>query len=436
MEMRMGLFQQQTMRLAMTQELSQAIALLQYSTLELASFLEDKAAENPLISVDRNESMRGAERKPKSGKLADSKNWIEQIGDEKICIEDYLISQLPLHYLNDREMQLLKQLIRNLDDNGYLRISIEQLAAQTNESTEQLEAILDILQSLDPAGTGARNLQECLQLQLERTMAPAFAVEIIANHFLAFADRKWKQIAKELGISLQDIQHIYDFIQTLDPRPCARFSNDQSTYIVPDVAVKIEGGELEIYLTNHSSAKMTLNSPYYRELQSVKDKQVKQFLQEKYQEYQWIARSIEQRLETILNVMTAIAKRQSECMMKGFAYLKPMTMREIAEELDIHESTVSRTVKGKYVQLPFGTVEMRSFFSAGLQTTGAEDVSAKEVKNEIRMLIDMEDKKKPYSDQYIADTLQSEKSIILSRRTVAKYREQMKIPSSTKRKRF
>lgn len=436
MKLNAGLYQQQTLKLAMTQDLSQAIALLQYSSQDLATFLEEKAAENPLISLESN-SYAKVRRKPKTKKNADySNNWIEQIGEQMDSLEDYLFSQIHINELTLKDKKILQLLIRNLDENGYLRVTVQEVAQQCREQEKHIEEVLHKLQQLEPAGVAARDLQECLLLQINRLNCPAYTLEVIRDFFIPFADKKWKSISKKLGISLNDIQNISDFVQTLQPRPCAGFSNDKPSFIIPDVVVELLEEELIVRMPEDTVAKMNLNAGYYEELKLHQDKQVKQFLQEKHQEFQWILRGIQQRRETIFNVMTIIAEKQSECMRKGLSFLRPMTMKEVADELDIHESTVSRTVRDKYVQAPFGTVELRSFFTSGLQSLESEDVSAMEAKSAIQSLIKQEDKKKPLSDQEISGILKNSNSIVLSRRTVAKYREHLKIPSSAKRKRF
>ncbi len=438
MNLKAGLYQQQTLKLAMTQDLSQAIALLQYSSQDLAAFLEEKAADNPLISLEtENYEKRERKRKIKKNSMeSDSKSWIEQIRDEKDSLEDYLFSQINLHEINCKDKKIFRILIRNLDENGYLRITTQELAQQCKESEKRIEEVLHKLQLLEPAGVAARDLQECLLLQIARMECPEYTLEVIRDFFMPFADKKWKIISKKLGITLNDIQSISDFIQTLQPRPCAGFSTDKPSFIVPDVVVEIMEDQLVIRMADDTISKVSLNEGYYKELKIHGDKQVNQFLQEKHQEFQWILRGIQQRRETIFKVMSKIAEKQSECMQKGLAFLRPMTMKEVADELDIHESTVSRTVRDKYVQAPFGTVELREFFTSSLQSLTSEDVSAMEAKSAIQLLIKEEDKKKPLSDQEIADTLKNKDSIVLSRRTVAKYREQLKIPSSSKRKRF
>ncbi|MFS0780121.1 RNA polymerase factor sigma-54 [Bacillus sp. 1P06AnD] len=437
MHAKIGLYQQQTLKLAMTQELSQAIALLQYTSQELSSFLDDRATENPLITIESREAVFDARKVPKKkhNHQTSSNNWIEQIGETSVSLEGYLLSQLPPNYLRPHEQKIFQHLIRNLDENGYLRSTIDEMAQYLGFSQDEILGILHILQALEPAGVGARSLQECLYLQLKRK-DEQLALEIVSQYFIAFAEKKWKGIAKELHITLAEIQDIFDKVQQLHPRPCADFFQEKPAYIAPDVAVEIVDRQVIVTMADSHAKQLSFNQSYYQEMSNVKDKQVNRFMQDKFHEYQWIVKSIEQRKDTILRVMTAIAEKQYECLQKGFAYLKPMTMKEIADELDVHESTVSRTVKGKYVRVPFGTVEMRDFFTASLQSLSTADVSANEAKKAIQTLIQSEDKKKPYSDQDIADRLREENHIILSRRTVAKYREQLKIPSSSKRKRF
>ncbi len=427
----------------MTQELSQAIALLQYSSQELASFLESKSLENPLISVDSSSKhdkdldfSASFNRKKKPSTNQDAKYWIEQISEEQPSLDRHLLSQIPPS-LSKEDVHILRKLIQQLDENGYLRVSKQELSDIISVPIESIETNLKVLQSMDPVGVGAYNLQECLLLQAKKIRSCSeLAIIILERHFLPLAEKKWKELAKELGISLIEIQQVFDFIQTLNPRPCSAFYHEKSSYIVPDVVVEWKDQQFSIYHSDLSIPSFSLNEGYYAELKKKQDATVHQFLQEKWQEYQWIAKGIQQRKETILRVVTSISEKQPEAMIKGLSFLKPMTMKDIADQLEVHESTVSRAVKEKYILAPFGTVEMRSFFSSNLQSTDFEDVSAEQAKREIENLIKNENKQKPLSDQDIADTLKTEHGIVLSRRTVAKYRDQLGIQSSSKRKRY
>jgi RNA polymerase sigma-54 factor len=446
MELKAGLWQKQTLKLAMTQELSQAIALLQYSAQELAAFLEAKSMENPLMQVDFkniktfDSSMDRTRKTQKRNYERDQKNLIEQIGSgEQDTLEDHLLSQINLLNIAHDEKLILNILIENIDENGYLNTAKEDLAATLNHKKEMIESAIVNLQALDPAGIAARDLKECLLLQLKRkdsTPENELATQIITNHFLLFAEKKWKAVAKMLNIDVKDIQKVHDYVQQLNPKPGAVFQREKPAYIVPDVVVRREGEELSVSVFDALIPKISFNDGYYRELSNHKDHEVNKFLQEKQGDFQWIQRSLEQRKETLLKVSMKIIEKQREFFMIGPSHLKPMTMREVAEELEIHESTVSRTVREKYMQTPAGTYELKWFFTSALQTTENDQTSSKQVKAVIENIIKAENKQKPVSDQDIVEMLKEREGMVVSRRTVAKYRDQLGIPSSSKRKRF
>ncbi|WP_245645119.1 RNA polymerase factor sigma-54 [Peribacillus loiseleuriae] len=438
--MKPGLYQQQVMKLTMTQELSQAIALLQYSTQELLVYLETKWLENPLLTIElstvSHEIPRDQSKRNRLKNTGVSTNWIEQIGEEVPSLEKYLLSQIGTDVLNKMELKAFIHLIRNIDENGYLRINLEDEATLVGSSVSVVFKALDILQQLEPHGIGARNLQECLLIQVCQVGERPLAEKLLRTYFLPFVDKKWKELSKELGVSLKGIQDEFDYIQTLNPRPGAIFTSEKPSYIVPDVVVEYKDGQLVVGQYEGNTLQLHVNEPYLRKMQNHRDPNVNRFLQEKWQEYQWLSKGILQRKETVLQVMIKIVEKQPEYFFRGLGFLKPMTMKEIADDLEIHESTVSRAVRGKYVQTSFGTVEMRSFFSSALQSTEQEVVSGTKVKNALQTILELENKQKPHSDQELAEILRDEYGVVLSRRTVAKYREQLGILSSTKRKRY
>lgn len=430
----------------MTQELTQAIALLQYSAHELAAFLEAKSMENPLLQVDFKNITNfdsNMDRKRKSTKRTferDQKNLIEQIGSgESETLEEYLHAQLNSLKASPEEKLILPVLIENIDENGYLKMDRNDLAKRFAVDEEIIDSAYFKLQSMDPAGIAAGDLQECLLLQLtrqKRTSANQLAITIIRDHFLLFAEKKWKALSKMLNIELKDIQKVHDEIQKLNPKPGAAFQRGKPAYIVPDVVVKREGDELSVSVYDALIPKVSFNDGYYRQLSQHKDQEVNKFLQEKQGDYQWIRRSLEQRKETLVKVSAKIIEKQPDFFMKGPSHLNPMTMREVADELEIHESTVSRTVREKYMQTPCGTYELKSFFTSGVATTENDQASSQTVKAAIENYIKEEDKRKPISDQAIVEMLEDREGMVVSRRTVAKYRDQLGIPSSSKRKRF
>lgn len=443
MNLKAGLWQQQTLKLTMTQELTQAIALLQYNTQELSAFLESKALENPLMQIEASPAQAAESRfdrmKPSKYKIDNNKqNWIEQIGTKThTTLQEYLHAQLAIAELDEKELKLISYLIGCLDENGYLKIDLEAVAKKFAVSDADMKEALIEIQSLEPAGVAARDLQECLWLQLER-LHPfhELAEQVISDYFMLFADKKWKDIARKLGVELKEIQEVFDLVQTLNPRPASAFQNEVAPYITPEVVIQWEDGAFSVSIYDDVLPKIRFNEGYFRKFQADGDQQVNRFLQEKKADFQWIARSIEQRKETLLRVTMKIVEKQPDYFWKGPNYLLPMTMKEIADELEIHESTVSRAVREKYAQTPFGTIELRSFFSSTIKTTSFENTSSEQAKNAISEMVKVEDKKKPLSDQIIVQRLEEEKGIVISRRTVAKYRDQLKIPSSSKRKRY
>ncbi|MEY2192929.1 RNA polymerase factor sigma-54 [Neobacillus sp. BF23-41] len=439
MNLKAGLWQQQTLKLAMTQELSQAIALLQYSAHELTAFLEDKALENPLLQVENGniKPMNPLIDRNRRKHQKAEKDWIDQIADKPFSLEDYLLSQLKITNLSVEQLSVIRHLILNLDENGYFMGDFSEIAKNLRVMEDSVEECLAIIQTLEPAGIGARNLQECLLMQIYYLNPDnELAQNIIGNHFIPFAEKKWKKIAKELKVTLKDIQDVYDQIQTLNPKPGAILGKEATTYIIPDAIVEQSSEGLTVRMSDESLPRISLNEQYYHKFKD-QDQQVSRFLQDKLQDYQWIQKSIEQRKETLTRVVAKIIEKQASFFQKGSQYLVPMTMKEVAGELDIHESTVSRAVREKYVQTPIGTFALKTFFTSTIQTVSDdENTSSTQVKKKIATLIEKENKQKPLSDQEIVEHLKIEEGMVVSRRTIAKYRDQLGIPSSSKRKRF
>lgn len=434
MNLNVGLWQKQTLKLAMTQELTQAIALLQYSAQELTAFLESKALENPLITIS---DAPFYQKKRRNRSESTKTDWIEQIADQTISSEEQFISQLNFNKLTDRQLQIIKHLLQYLDENGYFRGDLAEIQKRWNVPVVQLEEGLSIIQGLEPAGIGARNLQECMLIQLKRNHPEdELAQKILTDYFVPFAEKKWKFLSKELHISLKELQNIFDRVQQLNPRPGADFSFGQTEYIIPDAIIDVTGEDISVRLWDAAIPKVNFNAPFYTRFSTSQDEQVGKFLQEKVQDFHWIMKSIEQRKETLAKVILKITEKQPDFFLKGPNYLQPMTMKDLAQELGVHESTISRAARGKYVQTPSGTIPLKTFFSSMIQTTSDENTSSSHVKNRISQLIDGENKQSPYSDQEIVELLKKNEGIMVSRRTVAKYRDQLGIPSSPNRKRY
>ncbi|MEH7439202.1 RNA polymerase factor sigma-54 [Neobacillus drentensis] len=439
MNLKAGLWQQQTLKLAMTQELSQAIALLQYSAQELTTFLEDKVLENPLMQLENStvKPMNPLIDRNRRKHQKEEKNWIEQIAERPFSLEEHLLSQLKLTNLSTEQLKVIRHLILHLDENGYFAGDLNEIAESLLVEVELVEECLAVIQTLEPAGIGARNLQECLLMQLYyQNPNNELAQTIITHYFVPFAEKKWRQISKELQVTLKEIQDLFDQIQLLNPKPGAFLREEAPSYIIPDAIVERTAAGLEVRMFDDSLPRISFNESYFKKFKD-QDQQVSKFLNDKVQDYQWILKAIEQRRETLTRVIGKIVEKQTVCLLKGMQYLEPMTMKEIATELDIHESTVSRAVREKYIQTPLGTFPLKSFFTSTIQTVADdESTSSTQVKNEISNLIEQENKEKPLSDQDIVGLLKENSGIVVSRRTIAKYREQLGIQSSSKRKRF
>jgi RNA polymerase sigma-54 factor len=439
MNFKQGLFQQQSLRLTMTQELSQAIALLQYSTQELASFLESKALENPLIQIDTNvvpvNPLADRKKKRKASTTTIQNDWIERIGDHRKSLTDHLLAQIPITEEVKSLRPTIELMIQCLDVNGY--IYPEEHPRLQQLVPDVLEKSLSYIQAMEPAGIAARSLKECLLIQLRRLdNVNPLVMTLVEEHFEHFAEKKWKELSSKLQVSLAEIQAAFDLLQSLEPRPGSKFYNEKTAFITPDVVVIWNGEEYSITVYDELLPTISFNNDYLKSYSAIKDKQVAKYLEDQVQNYQWLQKSLEQRKETLQRVALKIVEKQPDFFKKGPGNLKPMIMKEIAEELEIHESTVSRAVREKYVQTPFGIFELKSFFTSTIQTTSEESTSSTQVKNAIIKLVNNENKLKPLSDQEIVSILQEQEGIVVSRRTVAKYRDQLGISSSSKRRRY
>lgn len=438
--------QNQVQKMAMTQQLQQSIQMLQYNQEDLLAFLNQKALGNPLIEVSVPQE-RLIEHFPTTiayNPDDDETNYMNQIPDTYLSLFEYVTEQIHLTMRDTRLRELVIWLSEYLDTNGYLTISLHDAEKSTNAQPLQILDALVLLQQLEPAGVGARNLQECLMLQTERHEdAPNMAYIILEEEFELFTTRKWKEITRKLDISLNEIQLISDFIQTLTPYPGALFNGETDQFLKPDLFVEVELNELKVISIKSGLPVISFQTAYFEDMMKVKDKDVTHFIKEKQAEYEWLQRSLTQRGDTILRVGTAIVKKQKEFFILPEHPIQPLILKDIAAELDIHESTVSRSINDKYLETTFGIFELKHFFTNALTTKTTNDsdqnqpdlVSTNEVKKKLTRFIDAENKQKPLSDQKLAELL-SKEGIEISRRTVAKYRESLFIPTSLKRKRF
>lgn len=429
--------QKQVQKLAMTQQLQQSIQILQYNSEELYAYIEAKSLENPLIDIQSEAAYSEYPTMGSQTYTNDSNNYLNQIPDNHTSLFEYLIDQIHLNYRDTYLRTLVLFLVEYIDLNGYLTIDLEEATKKTGAKSIQMLDALILIQQLDPAGVGARDLKECLLLQIERDdTAPDLAYIVIEEEFDHLANRKWTLIAKKFEVELSEIQAIFDYIQTLSPAPGSIFESTTGLYIRPDLTLRIKENQLIVLSNKTGTPKIQFQQAYFERMEATDDKEVQAYIKEKKNEFEWLEKTIVQRGDTILRVGTEIVQRQQEFFFKDDRPLKPMTLKEIAETLGIHESTVSRAVNGKYLETEFGIFELRSFFSYGLSNDNTgEETSTDSVKKQLKVLVDNENKTKPLSDQKLVDLLKEQK-IEISRRTITKYRESLGIPASSKRKRY
>lgn len=463
---------EQTQKLTMTPELIQAIQILQFNTQELDEFVQDELMQNPVLEFDktydeknRDEVSKSEEMDAKACEQADIdlrekvkeaeyddisyKQWeysrdkdedysFEQFVSKEETLEDSLLLQLTFSSLKGEDLKIGRFLVEAIDDNGYLTVTTEEVAKVFQVETEKVEEVLDVIQTFEPSGVGARDLKECLIIQLAARGLLEDTVEyIILHHLEDLGENKLNKVAKALGLPIGQVQMVCDLIRSLEPKPGRSFASGSNVkYITPDVTVEKIDGEYQV-ITNEYSAPRLMVSPYYINLarSALDDMELNKYLNEKYNAAIWLIKSIEQRKQTIFNVVDAVIKHQKDFLDHGTKYLKTLTLKQVADDLGIHESTVSRAINGKYMQTPRGVFEIKYFFSSGVTGSDGEGVSSNSIKSMIKDIIDGEDPKNPYSDQDMVKLL-SDRGIEISRRTVAKYREGLNILSSSKRRRY
>jgi RNA polymerase sigma-54 factor len=463
--------------------LYQAMDLLYMPLLDLQQHLKQELMNNPFLEMvepeeEDDEEEGQTEESPEPEKANDEIDWEEILLNgfdaggrheeheekeyyEPVTVEtrdlgDHLRDQIQLLELSPRQRLLADEFVGNIDEDGYLACpvdeiftSINDLVRSTAEEMEQdpldapiysraeLEEMLSIIQGLDPPGVGARDLRECLLLQLKDAgLEQSVPYRLVRDCFDELINHRWSEISKRFGISPSDVQKAADEIQKLDPKPGIKYSDTGDNYIIPDLIVEKIDGKYHVFLNDANLPRLKL-SKAYQEIARDKKKfegENKEFISNKLNSANWMIQAIEQRRQTMLKVMNFIVDRQREFFEKGVQYLKPLTLREVAEVINMHESTVSRVTNEKFVQTPRGVLPLKFFFSSGLSTTGGEDVSARGIKAQIEKLVSEEDPKHPLTDQAIVNILK-ESGVQIARRTVAKYRDQLGVLSARMRKR-
>jgi len=461
---------EQTQKLVMTPKLCQAITVLQLSSLELSAYIEQQLEENPLLELREDGVFDDVDKtgEPEAEKQDNGFNWEDYFEDqyhdgrdggiiqkerqqkqmgygyEKFLsqtptLSDYLLSQLNLTSCYGTDKLIGEYLIGNIDDNGYLRVSLAEVRERLNVDLNRVVKVLHLVQSFEPVGVGARNLQECLLIQIERLgIKDDVTSRLINQHLTDLAKGRLVKIAHNLGVSIREVQQSSDLIKTLDPKPGRNFTGmNDACYIIPDVVLEKVGEEYIILVNDVTVPRVTINSAYRSVLNKENniDSDTRRFVENKLNAAVWLIRSIEQRRLTLYKVASCLVELQRDFLDSGIKYLKPLNLKKVAEIVGIHESTVSRATSNKYIQTPRGVFEMKCFFATGLNNDAGTKISAGSIKKLLQEIIAGEDNRYPLNDQKIADIF-GLRGIRISRRTVAKYRDELGIPAVQKRKRY
>jgi len=400
--------------------------------------LEQPAATDPFDEIDFgsffDEYLDPGYKSPASESV--EKPSFETFLSAPVTLGDHLRSQLSVIVIPERVRNAAESIIGNLDEDGYLSASLEEIASAGEHTIKEVEDGLQVVQSLDPAGVGARNPRECLLLQIESVNGKGgVAWQIVSNHLRLVETRQFKEIAKLLGRPLEHVETAVAMIQHLNPRPGLRYSGAGARVVEPDVYFIKDGEDYIIQMNDEDVPQLRLNAQYKRMLDrdNGATKEVRDYVRERYTSAIQLMKNIEQRKQTILKVCQAIVRRQGEFLAHGLDQLKPMMIKEVAEEVGVHPSTVSRAVASKYVHTPQGVFELRYFFSEAVQGPMGGGTPLLLLKRKVKKMIEDEDRTKPLTDEQITAMLQEE-GIEVTRRTVAKYREDMKIPSTHQRR--
>ncbi len=480
-------------KLVMTPQLQQAIKLLQLSRLELQQVLSQNLLDNPLLE-EEEEGATSEEQAPEEGEEAvddDETNWEEKFpeplspegwedyyesdwrsGDSHgpaslddnfpsydqtltrpATLVDHLLWQLQLSSEDEEEKTIGHMIIGNLDEDGYLRTSIEEIAEESQASVKKVDSVLSLIQTFDPIGVAARDLQECLLIQLRYLhqmplgngyhhggpRQESLLELIIKSHLHDLQKKRYATVAKAVGRPVAEIVEAVHVIEGLEPKPGRPYSSDNNQVIVPDVFVFKDEGEWQALLNDDGMPRVRVD-PYYTKILGANHGDgaaTKAYMEDKLRGAQWIIRSLEQRNKTILKVVESLIKFQKTFLEKGIQYLKPLVLKQVAEDVAMHESTISRVTTNKYMYCPQGMLELKFFFNAGIQRAepGAEDLSSITVRELIREMVGQENPGKPLKDQEIVSRLGA-RGIVIARRTVAKYRAELNIAPASQRKRM
>lgn len=432
-------------KLLITPNLRQALQLLQLPYPALKNYIEQQRAENPLLQPPNEEPLESKINQllelskgysPHSQKqlivnVNEQLQPVEKQKPQNISLQDYLLHQLGMTFLTDAELSIAYELINYIDGNGYLRIDLDKFAKGHNLSLDKTTGVLKTIQELEPSGVGARSLQECLLIQLKnKEQEDSIAYKIVQSYFKQLSRKKYDVIAKRLNINLDEAKKAVKEILSLNPRPGAVISCEENVAIKPDICVNIHNNKLQVIFNDEDLPKLRINSEHKKLLKDPDvPTEVKQFIKERLKSALWLIKAIEQREENSLKVFRAIVDIQKQAICKDLSYVKPLSLKDIATKTGLHLSTVGRIVSNKYIATPQGTIKAKDLFSSKITLGKNGEISSKSILAKIKNIILAENKQKPLTDQALSVILGDE-SVKISRRTIAKYRNKLRIPPS------
>ena len=465
-----------TQQLIMTPQLQMAIKLLQLSRLELVDAIRQELEENPVLeemseasaaesdgidnkSTEKSDTVDEVKIEERMPDDVDWSNYIDEYNTpgrmnreterrdapsyesfiaRKESLQDHLLWQLLMAAPSEEEERIGSLVIGNLNADGYLDTSVEEIAKAVPCDPQDVETLLRMMQTFDPVGICARDLKECLMIQARHLgLDNTLVTDIVKNHLNLLETRNLKALSRALKINIRDVVAAVDIIKQLEPKPGRLFNDEEAQHIIPDIYVYKLEGEFVIWLNDNGMPRLRVNA-YYKRALSGSDKiseKTREYVQEKMRSATWLIRSIHQRQKTIYRVMESILKFQREFFEKGVSHLRPMVLRHVAEDIGMHESTISRVTTNKYVHCPQGIFELKFFFNSSINKVHGGSVASVSVQDKIRQIIEGEDSRKPYSDNQISEILKKY-NINIARRTVAKYREMLKVLPSSKRRKY
>lgn len=431
-------------KLLITPQFKQALRILQLPLVDLRTYLKQEIAENPLLQPLEEEGLKAriekflhsdtAYQRSDRLKYVDTDEQVsapESQGDDSCALPDYLGHQLRIAFLNNEELAVAEEIIANLDENGYLRKSLESLSSNLGYPIDKIRHVLEVIQTLEPSGVGARNLQECLLIQLkDKEQENSLAYKIVQFYFKELTRKKYDLIARKLKVSLEDIKKAVENITALNPKPGAVFSHDKNAPIIADIIVRIDKNKLKIAVNEKELPQLTINNQYKRLLKDPHtSEETKQFIRNRLKKALWLIEATEQRRQNVLKVVKEIFKVQKHTLTTGLSNLRPLTLKDIAQKTRLHLSTVARAVSYKYVLTPQGTIRLKDLFSPKYTSTTGTFYSARNILSKIQTAIHQEPRRRPLTDRGITKLL-TQKGIHICRRTVTKYRNRLKIPAS------